>query len=114
MITLTDAAAERIKQLLAERDLPETAGMRFGVKGGGCAGFEYSVDIVESPRVFDMPSKHDTVYVSNGVRLVVDDKSRVFLEGMEIDWVMENFGHSFVYNNPNADGTCGCGISFSV
>lgn len=114
MINLTKNAATRIKGLLNDRGLPETAGMRFGVKGGGCAGFEYQVEVVVSPRKFDMPSRHDTVFVSEGVRLLVDKKSLLFLNGMTIDWEEHNFGHSFVYTNPNATSSCGCGTSFTV
>ena len=114
MIHLTEAAADRIREILIEKELPETAGMRFGVKGGGCSGFEYHVELVESPRRFDMPSKHDQVFVSNGVRLLVDKKSLLFINGVTVDWKEHQFGHSFVYTNPNAEGTCGCGISFAV
>ena len=114
MLILTENAAERIKGLLKDRGLPETAGMRFGVKGGGCSGFEYQVDVVESPRKFDMPSRHDKVFVSEGVRLLIDQKSLLFLDGMTVDWVEHNFGHSFTYTNPNATGTCGCGTSFAI
>ncbi len=113
-LTLTPRAAERIQGMLKEKGLPETAGIRFGVKGGGCSGFEYKVDLEPSPRTFDMPKKDDQVFVSHGTRLVVDKKSYLFLGGVEIDWEEQPFGHSFVYRNPNAKGTCGCGTSFSV
>ena len=113
-IELTERAAEQIQALLAERELPPTAGLRFAIKGGGCSGFEYVVDLVKSPRKFDMPSRHDKVFVSNGTRILVDKKSLLFLEGSEIDWEEQDFGHAFVYKNPNAAGICGCGSSFSV
>ncbi|RMG11640.1 MAG: iron-sulfur cluster assembly accessory protein [Planctomycetota bacterium] len=113
-IELTPRAAERVQQILAERGLPATAGLRVGIKGGGCSGFEYTVDLVKSPRKFDMPSRHDKVFVSNGARILVDKKSLLFLDGTTIDWKEEEFGHSFTYENPNAKGICGCGTSFAV
>ncbi|MBL4845481.1 MAG: iron-sulfur cluster assembly accessory protein [Planctomycetes bacterium] len=113
-ITLSDRAAVKVREILAERGLPETAGLRFAIKGGGCSGFEYVVDLVTSPRKFDMPSRHDKVFVTSGTRLLVDKKSLLFLDGTEIDWEEQEFGHSFTYTNPNASGTCGCGTSFSV
>ena len=113
-ITLTEQAAGKVKEILAERQLPETAGLRFAIKGGGCSGFEYIVDLVDSPRKFDMPGRHDKVFVSNGARVLVDKKSLLFLDGTEIDWKEQEFGHSFTYTNPNASGVCGCGTSFSV
>ncbi len=113
-ITLTPKAAEKIQELLEERGLPETAGLRVGIKGGGCSGFEYLVDLVKSPRKFDMPSRHDKVFISSGARILIDKKSLLFLEGTQIDWEEQKFGHSFTYENPNAKGICGCGTSFSV
>jgi len=114
MIQISERAANKVKAILTERGLPETAGLRFAIKGGGCSGFEYVVDLVESPRKFDMPSRHDKVFVDNGTRVLVDKKSLLFLDGTMIDWEEQEFGHSFTYSNPNASGTCGCGTSFSV
>lgn len=113
-IQLTERAAEKVREILQERGLPETAGLRFAIKGGGCSGFEYVVDLEKSPRKFDMPSRHDKVFVSNGARILVDKKSLLFLDGTEIDWAEQQFGHAFTYTNPNARGICGCGTSFSV
>ena len=113
-VTLTERAAEKVQELLRGKGLPETAGIRFGVKGGGCSGFEYTADLESSPRKFDMPGRHDKVFVSNGARVLVDKKSLLFLDGTEIDWQEQEFGHSFTYTNPNASGVCGCGTSFSV
>jgi len=75
MIKISERAANKVKEILTERGLPETAGLRFAIKGGGCSGFEYVVDLVESPRKFDMPSRHDKVFVDNGTRVLVDKKS---------------------------------------
>lgn len=113
-ITVTDRAAERIKGILEERGLPDTAGLRFAIKGGGCSGFEYVVDLVTQPRKFDMPSRSDQVFVDKGIRMLVDKKSLLFLDGTQIDWEEQRFGHAFTYTNPNASGVCGCGTSFSV
>ena len=85
-ITVSDDAAERIKGILEEKGLPATAGLRIGIKGGGCSGFEYVVDLVPQPRKFDMPSRHDQVFVSNGARILIDRKSLLFLDGTEIGW----------------------------
>ena len=71
-ITLSTDAAERIQEILSERELPATAGLRIGIKGGGCSGFEYVVDLVPQPRKFEMPSRHDKMFVSNGARILVD------------------------------------------
>ena len=113
-ITLTERAADRVKEILRARDLPETAGLRFAIKGGGCSGFEYQVDLETNPRKFDMPKRHERVFVSNGARVLVDKKSLLFLDGTEIDFEQRDLGHPFVYKNPNAAGICGCGTSFSV
>jgi iron-sulfur cluster assembly protein len=113
-ITISTDAAQRIQEILSERQLPATAGLRIGIKGGGCSGFEYVVDLVPQPRKFDMPSRHDKVFVSNGARILVDKKSLLFLDGTEIGWEEKEFGHSFTYENPQAKGICGCGTSFSV
>lgn len=113
MISLTAKAATRIKELFENQGLPETACVRFAVKGGGCSGFIYSAEVAP-PRKFDMPSKHDSKFISNGVRILVDKKSLLFLDGSQVDCKDTRFGHSFIYTNPNSTGSCGCGESFSV
>lgn len=113
-ITVSERAAQKIKEILGQRGLPDTCGLRFGIKGGGCSGFEYTVDLVDNPRKFDMPGKFDKVFVSNGTRVLVDKKSLLFLDGTQIDWEEQQFGHAFTYTNPNAKGVCGCGTSFAV
>ena len=112
-LTITDSCASRIKTL-RETEGNDGLMLRIAVSGGGCSGFEYVVDLVKSPRKFDMPSRHDKVFVSNGARVLIDKKSLLFLEGTQIDWAEQEFGHSFTYENPNAKGICGCGTSFSV
>ena len=113
-VSLSEVAADKILKILKEQDLPATAGLRFGIKGGGCSGFEYFIDVEPSPRKFDMPSSSDVVFVSNGVRILVDKKSLLFMDGTVIDWEEHNLGHQFIYSNPNATGTCGCGTSFAI
>ena len=70
--------------------------------------------LVENPRRFDMPRRSEKVFVSNGTRILIDKKSLLFMDGTEIDWEEQTFGHAFVYTNPNAKGICGCGTSFAV
>jgi len=110
MVTLTEAAANFIKAKL----LSPLGGVRFNVTGGGCSGFEYGVEMEHASRVFELPKKDDKVFLSEGVRIVVDKKSLMFLDGMSVDLVEENLGHRLVFNNPNSSGTCGCGTSFSI
>ena len=112
-LMFTPQAADKAKAILKDKGFPETSGFRFSIKGGGCYGFEYSIEI-ENEKKFDMPSKDDEIIISNGVRIIVDKKSLIFMEGTEIDWEESNFGHRFIYSNPNAKGICGCGISFTT
>lgn len=119
MIHLTNKAAEQIKKIFEEKELPLDSAIRFGVKGGGCAGFEYTVD-VEKPSRGVLPIAGDQLSVSDhefhdkGIRIIVDSKSLLFIDGMLVDWKEHNFGHSFEFSNPNSSGTCGCGISFTT
>ena len=112
-LTFTIQAADKAREILKDKGLPETSGFRFSIKGGGCYGFEYSID-VENARKFDMPSKDDKIFISNDIRIIVDKKSLIFMEGTEIGWEESNFGYRFTYSNPNAKGICGCGTSFTT
>lgn len=108
-ITLSDRAAREIKKFITEQDLSEeTAGLRFGIRGGGCSGFEYTCDMV------DKADKHDEIYEFDGARLFVDPKSLVFLGGTHVDYRTALMGAGFIFNNPNSVGECGCGTSFAV
>ncbi len=107
-ITLTERAAEKIKQLFAQHKLPESAALRVGVKGGGCSGFNYTLDVTDSP------AEDDEVFESCGVRIVCDPKSLLYLSGTEIDFDEELLKGGFKFNNPNASRSCGCGASFST
>ena len=106
MITLTEKAQEQVKQLLPQQ--ASGAFLRVGVKGGGCSGLTYEVH-------FDTQAKEgDRSYDVNGLKVVCDPKSFIYLDGMAIDFSTELVGGGFRFINPNATGSCGCGTSFSV
>ena len=107
MITVTPLAAEKIKGIKTAQAAPEETGLRIRVVGGGCSGFQYQL-------VFDAPKAGDQVYEQDGVRVVVDPKSFLYLNGTEIDYLDGLMGAGFTLKNPNARGTCGCGSSFQA
>jgi len=111
MIKLTDAAAKEVKSIISKQLEGEDSGefyLRVGVKGGGCSGFNYSMDLV------DTKTEDDETFEHHGVTVIVDPKSNLYLAGTEIDFRDELMGRGFVFNNPNATSRCGCGSSFSV
>lgn len=105
-LTLTVAAADQVRDLLAKRGTPEH-GLRIGVRGGGCSGNSYFMEFCEAP------GEGDRMFEAHGVRLVVDTKSLALLGGTEIDWVSGLMGSGFKFNNPNVRHSCACGESFS-
>lgn len=105
-ITLTEAAAERVRQYLHKRGRGE--GLRFGAKPSGCSGYAYVVNYA------DEIGPGDHVFESNGVKVIVDDKSLNIVSGTEIDFVKDGLNESFRFNNPKTKDTCGCGESFSI
>ena len=109
-ITLSETAAKEIKHIITEQNLPaaETK-LRVGVKGGGCSGFSYMLDLTEEPK-----GEMDEEIDSNGVKILCDMKSYLYLNGVEIDFKDEVMGRGFVFKNPNATSSCGCGSSFSA
>jgi len=107
-ITLTEKAAEKIRGVFREHDMPEGACLRVGIKGGGCSGFSYTLDVTETP------SADDEVFTSHDVKVVCDAKSYLYLNGTEVDYSDELLKGGFVFNNPNAARSCGCGASFST
>jgi iron-sulfur cluster assembly accessory protein len=109
MINVTEIAATKITDLLAEENKPD-AGLRVFVQGGGCSGFQYGLMIDEGEGNQDA----DKVFEVNGVRLLVDPISLRYLNGAEVDFVDNNMGGGFTIKNPNAKSTCGCGSSFSA
>jgi len=109
-ITLSESAAKEVKSIIKDQGLPEEATrLRVGVKGGGCSGFSYMLDLVE-----DAPTESDEQLESNGVKIVCDMKSYLYLNGAEIDFKDEVMGRGFVFKNPNATSSCGCGSSFTA
>ncbi len=107
-VTLTDNAIAEIKRLMTENNMPDTAGVRVGVKGGGCSGFTYSLN-------FDLnQADGDLVVEVDGVRLFCDPKSILYLRGTTLEYTSGLQGKGFQFQNPNASSTCGCGESFSV
>jgi iron-sulfur cluster assembly accessory protein len=109
MINVTEAAAEKITELLAEED-KLGAGLRVFVQGGGCSGFQYGLMIDEG----EGNAEADQVFEVHGVRLLVDPISLRYLKGAEVDFVDNHMGGGFTIKNPNAKSTCGCGSSFNV
>ncbi len=107
VIHVTEAAAGKIRDLLAEEGKTDS-GLRVFVQGGGCSGFQYGLMIEESGGVGDQ------LFESNGVKLYVDPVSLSYLKGAEVDFVDTITGGGFTIKNPNATSTCGCGSSFSA
>jgi len=108
MITVTKAAKEQINKLQLEANHDDTYFLRVGVKGGGCSGLSYALD-------FDNNLKEgDEIIEDNGVKIVCDKKSLLYLFGTELEFSDGLNGKGFEFNNPNASRTCGCGQSFSV
>ncbi len=104
--TLTEAAAERVKSFLANRGKGE--GLRLGVKTSGCSGMAYVLEFA------DHIEDTDEVFEDHGVKVIVDKKSLVYLDGTELDYGKEGLNEGFKFNNPNVTGECGCGESFNV
>ncbi len=107
MITVTSLAAEKIKGIKAAQTAPADAGLRIRVVGGGCSGFQYQL-------AFDAPQPGDQIIEQDGVTVLVDPKSFLYLSGTEIDYVDGLTGAGFALKNPNAKGSCGCGSSFTA
>jgi iron-sulfur cluster assembly protein len=107
VMRLTDAAAARIKEVMARADKP-VAGVRVGVKNGGCAGMEYTMEYAEAA------NPTDEVVEDKGVKIMVDPKAVLFLLGTEMDYKSEKLSAQFVFNNPNQTSACGCGESVQL
>jgi len=106
MIHVTDKAAEQIRKIMEKEGLQDH-GLRVAVVGGGCSGMSYKLNFEKDT------SQGDKVYEDKGVRLIVDTKSTVFLNGTTLDFSDGLSGTGFTFSNPNAKSTCGCGTSFS-
>ena len=108
MIEITDKGAEKVHEFLAGQQADVSlAGLRVGVRGGGCSGFQYQL-------AFDEQRENDVVFVSHGLKLLVDSESLQFVHGSTIDYEESLQGAGFKVNNPNVVAACGCGSSFRV
>jgi len=107
MVQLTEVAAGKVKEIMSQQN-PAPSVLRVAVVGGGCSGFSYHMafDNQENPS--------DNVYEFDGVKLVVDQMSEMYLDGVQIDYIESLEGAGFKFNNPNVKSTCGCGSSFTV
>ena len=107
VLSLTDRAADRIKAIMAEADRP-IAGLRVGVRNGGCAGMSYTMEYAEAVK------PGEDVVEDRGVRVFVDPKAVLFLLGTEMDFTTTKLASQFVFNNPNQTSACGCGESVAI
>jgi iron-sulfur cluster assembly protein len=108
-IVVTERAAKEFRHILGEKGLPEDTAMRLSVKGGGCAGFAYQIDLDRNPA-----DEFDVELDWHGVRVLIDMKSEFYMSGTVIDFNDSLMSRGFTFKNPSASGTCGCGDSFSI
>ena len=106
VLSLTDAAAERVREIMAARE--GATGLRVGVKNGGCAGMSYTMEIAQEIR------PGEDVVEDKGVRVIVDPKAVLFLLGTQMDYEIGKLSSGFVFNNPNQTSACGCGESVAI
>ena len=106
-MSVSDAAAERVKEIVAAADKP-IVGVRVGVKNGGCAGMSYTMEFAEAV------AANDEVVEDNGVKLLIDPKALLFLLGAQMDFKVDKLTASFVFKNPNETSSCGCGESVAI
>lgn len=107
-IKMTEKAVNEVKKIMSENNIPETYGLRIGVKGGGCSGLTYTLGFDSEPK------EGDSTIEQQGIKLFVDGKSLFYLTGTQLDFTSGLNGKGFVFDNPNAKKSCGCGESFSV
>ena len=106
-IKISESALKQLIRIREEQKVPAEYGLRVGVKGGGCSGFSYILG-------FDEAKDKDTIYDYDGLTVLMEKSHGIYLLGMEIDWLEGLNNRGFVFNNPNASDTCGCGTSFSA
>ena len=107
-LRLTESAAKQVLEIVQREELDASKiRLRVGVKGGGCSGFSYLLDLTDAQK------DSDEVFVQHGVTVIVDPKSLLYLSGVVVDFKSDIMQSGFVFNNPNATSTCGCGSSFS-
>lgn len=107
IVSLTPSAIKQVEQIRISENIPEDHALRIGVKGGGCSGFSYVLG-------FDKQEEADDVVEISGIKVLMNKAHALHLLGIEIDWLEGLNSRGFVFNNPNAKDTCGCGTSFSV
>ena len=107
IIEMTEKAKRRLKEIVGNSSFDENHGVRIGVVGGGCSGLSYHID-------FGLPKDHDNVIDIDGAKIFIDPKSAIYLKDTQLDFQDGLKGKGFVFQNPNATNTCGCGESFSV
>lgn len=110
-ISVSQAAAKRIMELREDQEIDSSIPIRVGVVGGGCSGLTYTIDFDKEP---EDPNRRDQHFEANGIHLVVDMRSFLYLAGTELDFSDGLKGKGFHFNNPNASRTCSCGESFAV
>ena len=106
-VTLTESGAEKVREFLSSQGLDATAGLRVGVRGGGCSGFQYALAL-------DEPKAEDKIFDVDGIKVIVDEASLTYVDGSEVDYTESLMGSGFQVNNPNVVAACGCGSSFRV
>jgi len=125
LIQLTERAARNFRRIREDEELENDVPLRVAVKGGGCAGYEYVLTFdnpnkrggcagYEYVLTFDNPNKRDLTFESNGVTIVVDKKSHIVIDGLEIEWSTDLSAPGPRFQNPRAASTCGCSTSFSI
>ena len=107
VMSLTDAAADRVREIMSASDTPLT-GLRVGVKNGGCAGMSYTMEMAASAAPFD------EIVEDKGVKVLIDPKAILFLLGTQMDFQTSKMSSGFVFNNPNQTSACGCGESVAI
>jgi iron-sulfur cluster assembly protein len=107
VLTLTDAATARVKEIMASKG-PSVAGLKIGVKKGGCAGMEYTLEWAETV------GKFDEVVEQDGARVIIDPQAVLYLLGTEMDYKVDKLSAQFMFNNPNQSSACGCGESVNL
>ena len=106
-VSLTKGAIQELKKIRTAENVPEEYGLRVGVKGGGCSGFSYILG-------FDAKKENDSVYMLDGIQIFLSKSHALYIMGMEIDYIDGLNNRGFIFTNPNAKETCGCGTSFSA
>ncbi|MEY3230943.1 MAG: hypothetical protein RL689_1032 [Planctomycetota bacterium] len=108
-VIVSETAVKEIKRIIQDQELDASkVCLRVGVKGGGCSGFSYLLDLTETMK------ETDEVYWQHGIRVIVDPKSLLYLNGVTVNFKDEIMGRGFVFDNPNATSSCGCGSSFQA